>query len=181
MVIMDDNHKEKKRGYRNRKAYYEKNKDMFKRCSKAYYEKNKDVLKKNRKAYYEKNKDRDKEKRRLYYEKNKERFKEQVKEHYEKNKEAKNAKQMRKHRMRRIWLNELKGGLRCDICGMSFEGRPECCDFHHRDPSNKLKDISTIMGGLPAIKGLLDEISKCDALCANCHRTLHAIESNGGF
>jgi hypothetical protein len=55
----------------------------------------------------------------------------------------------------------------CMDCGGSF---PVCCmDYDHRDPSLK----SFAVGQYHAINSwtkMLEEISKCDLVCANCHR-----------
>jgi hypothetical protein len=72
----------------------------------------------------------------------------------------------RKHyHKRRQWLNSIKN-VPCGDCGGIFP--PECMDFDHRDPSKKKFTIgSSIKIGL---KHILDEIDKCDIVCANCHR-----------
>lgn len=68
------------------------------------------------------------------------------------------------------WLTEYKSSLSCILCG---ESHPSTLDFHHRDANDKEEVISKVI-----IKGwgkekILDEIAKCDVLCANCHRKLH--------
>jgi hypothetical protein len=68
------------------------------------------------------------------------------------------------------WLFKYKRGLFCMDCGMSFKDRPECCDFHHRDPATKSGAVSSFTSTW-AMKA---EIEKCDPLCACCHRTRHA-------
>ena len=44
-------------------------------------------------------------------------------------------------------------------------------EFHHRDPSQKERAISDMMGW--SWEKIEKEIAKCDPLCANCHRILH--------
>ena len=46
-------------------------------------------------------------------------------------------------------------------------------DFHHRDPTKKkfLVSEQLRMGGKERI---LNEISKCEVVCANCHRIIHS-------
>lgn len=65
----------------------------------------------------------------------------------------------------------------CQVCGETF---PQALEFHHRDPSNKLFEISQFYGlqrqYKRSLKELIEEIDKCDVLCANCHRK----ESYGG-
>lgn len=64
------------------------------------------------------------------------------------------------------WLFEIKSSLSCFYCG---KRHPAIIDFHHRDPKNKYKDISSIQGK----DRIMEEIKKCDPICANCHRKLH--------
>lgn len=71
------------------------------------------------------------------------------------------------------WYYTYKASLVCEECGFDFEGRPECCDFHHIDPNNKSKSVSYLAQGGYSKNEVLAEIKKCRALCANCHRTEH--------
>jgi len=70
------------------------------------------------------------------------------------------------------WLRLIKEKLSCVDCGMSFSGRHECLDFHHRNPEEKEFLISRMWSG--SKDRVLKEIAKCDPICANCHRTRHA-------
>lgn len=56
-------------------------------------------------------------------------------------------------------------------CGKRFP--TVCMDFDHRDPSTKKHNVSrmTVRG---SERLLLDEIAKCDLVCANCHRVRSA-------
>jgi hypothetical protein len=56
----------------------------------------------------------------------------------------------------------------CADCGGLFE--PHQMDFDHRDPSAKLFKITTGRAMLMSKQRLVDEIAKCDVVCANCHR-----------
>lgn len=60
----------------------------------------------------------------------------------------------------------------CVRCG---EADPVVLDFHHRDPATKLRDISS-MRQTGEEQGLREEIAKCDVLCCNCHRKIHAAD-----
>lgn len=64
------------------------------------------------------------------------------------------------------WLNALKSAP-CMDCGGSFH--PVAMDFDHRDGTGKAFAISTGRG-LVSKSRLESEISKCDIVCANCHR-----------
>lgn len=64
---------------------------------------------------------------------------------------------------------EMLGGVKCSSCG--YDQCIAALDFHHKDPLEKdftIKDISCY--GWEKIK---EEVSKCIALCANCHRQHH--------
>ena len=58
----------------------------------------------------------------------------------------------------------------CIDCG---EKDPVVLDFDHRDPVEKHRGISQIIGWALGIKVLIAEIAKCDVRCANCHRRRH--------
>ena len=118
---------------------------------------------------------------REYYQKNKERCIAYAAKYREKNRALVNSNAKFRRNKMRVWINKIKEDLVCSVCGMTFKDRPECCDFHHLDPKKKDKTVGDLMINPASKKRILDEISKCDALCANCHRTLHAIEFNGGL
>lgn len=55
----------------------------------------------------------------------------------------------------------------CIVCG--YNENPVALDFDHRIQSEKLFDISSRLANIRE-ETLINEISKCDVLCANCHR-----------
>jgi NADPH-dependent glutamate synthase beta subunit-like oxidoreductase len=65
--------------------------------------------------------------------------------------------------------NEFKASLSCIICGFSH---PAVIDFHHVDPETKTDNVHRLVqrGRYAAA---YEEIKKCVALCANCHRIHH--------
>ena len=67
------------------------------------------------------------------------------------------------------WYEGLKQTLRCQSCG---ESRWWVLDFHHTNPNEKDDDIADLVR-LCNKKKVLEEISKCQVLCSNCHRDLH--------
>lgn len=69
----------------------------------------------------------------------------------------------------RSWYQTLKRTLSCEVCG---EDAPECIDFHHEE--EKDFTIADALNKGYSIQRILDEMSKCKVLCANCHRKLHA-------
>lgn len=87
----------------------------------------------------------------------------------EENKE-KYCSSMKKHQDRkRKWYQEYKKTLKCQQCG---ESHVACLVFHHRNPDEKEFCIGHSFVGKPE-KQIKEEITKCDVLCANCHRKLH--------
>lgn len=57
----------------------------------------------------------------------------------------------------------------CVVCGIRFP--QECLDFDHRDPSNKKFSIATYKNrSMKFLPALMEEIAKCDLICARCHR-----------
>lgn len=63
---------------------------------------------------------------------------------------------------------ESRGGARCQLCG--YDRCINALEFHHRDP--KEKDPNWSRGW--RLERLKIELDKCDILCANCHREVHA-------
>jgi len=55
----------------------------------------------------------------------------------------------------------------------------EALEFHHRDSSKKDFGIS-YRGYTRSWAKVLEEIEKCELLCANCHRETHASSSFRG-
>lgn len=43
-------------------------------------------------------------------------------------------------------------------------------DFDHRDPATKTKAVSQLISECRSMDIILEEIAKCDLVCANCHR-----------
>ncbi len=109
--------------------------------------------------------------------KDKQKQKECQKKHYEANKEIYNARRLKSNiKIRdknRAYVTKYLEDKSCIKCG---ESNPVCLDFHHREPSEKVKTISRLKSSGMSIKALIKEIEKCDVVCANCHRKIH---SNG--
>lgn len=96
----------------------------------------------------------------------KEYHKQKSKEHYLKYKEGYNARNKEQRERTKLLINEAKS-CGCKICG---EKETACLDFHHI--GGKDKNIATMRGYND--QRVLEEISKCVVLCANCHRKVHA-------
>lgn len=110
------------------------------------------------KNWKEKNKDRMREYRRRWYAKNKEHAKTKVSE--------------RRLRLK-TWFKEYKSNLKCNGC---TESHISCLVFHHKDPSVKEMTINEAMRNGWSKKRTLEEIGKCEVLCANCHCKHHYLE-----
>ena len=74
---------------------------------------------------------------------------------------------------RRKWFYDIKAELKCERCGFDH---PAALDFHHKDPTQKSFGISA--NKHIDKEKVLDEIKKCEVLCANCHRVEHATHYN---
>lgn len=70
---------------------------------------------------------------------------------------------------RQNFINAIKN-LPCQDCGVKFP--TECMDFDHRDPELKSFTITAryVSESTESRRRLMLEVSKCDLVCANCHR-----------
>lgn len=85
-----------------------------------------------------------------------------------KNKEDLQAAQKRQVQQKRKNLIDYLKNHPCIICG---EADPVVLDFDHVDPSTKHKTVARMVGGgTYSWARVLEEIGKCQVLCANCHR-----------
>jgi len=55
----------------------------------------------------------------------------------------------------------------CRDCGGHFP--PFAMEFDHRDPTLKSGTVTQMIGRAGTMR-ILDEVAKCDIVCANCHR-----------
>lgn len=136
--------------------------------------------------------ERKREYNRQYYHKNKAMRQEYNRKYYQANREqliAENTERWiaggrKQHRKRKIKLpvlqpsanerrrqvyNALKEAFGCLNPDCKWEGHLPAymLDFHHKDPKQKVKPVSQLIG-MP--RRMLAEIKKCTCLCANCHR-----------
>ena len=90
-----------------------------------------------------------------------------------------NLLKRKKHTNATICWKEWAGG-ECITCG--YKRCMAALDFHHRDPNTKEFLVSQRAARVrlgsegKRAKALEIEILKCDLLCANCHREIHAAE-----
>jgi hypothetical protein len=84
--------------------------------------------------------------------------------HYYANKEAYIARSKVNKERNRIFIDELKDRP-CVDCGGIF---PPCAmDFDHV-ADNKERNIAAMVGSSQRL--ILEEVAKCELVCANCHR-----------
>ena len=76
----------------------------------------------------------------------------------------------KKELRRRRHISRYKVKQGCVMCG--YNSHAVALDLHHRDPSTKYKDVSSML--THKLTDLIEEIRKCDVLCANCHRVEEA-------
>lgn len=64
-------------------------------------------------------------------------------------------------------------GNKCACCGNTFD---DCCyDLHHINPEEKEFEVSQKnYNGAKSWLKIRDELKKCNLVCANCHRLIHA-------
>jgi hypothetical protein len=106
-----------------------------------------------------------------WYLANRERLLAESKARYEANPQAKYVSALeRKYRLRLLMRQE-KEGKSCVRCGFDDT---RALDFHHRDANLKEISVSRMWHTGWSIERIRAEIAKCDILCANCHRVLHA-------
>ena len=89
---------------------------------------------------------------------------------YKKNKNIQYKKIKDRQKEIRRKLKEYKKTLKCNICK---EDHPSCLDFHHLDPTKKESTINLVIHKGWGWKKIIEEIAKCQVVCANCHRKIH--------
>ena len=65
-----------------------------------------------------------------------------------------------------VWYAALKEAQPCADCGGTFPSA--AMQWDHRPGTDKVGDVSNLLGRL-CKQRILDEIAKCDLVCANCH------------
>lgn len=70
-------------------------------------------------------------------------------------------------RRRADWLTSLKTRPCADCAGV-FD--PVCMDWDHLPEYDKLMDISAMVRAVYSKTRILQELAKCELVCANCHR-----------
>ena len=105
-----------------------------------------------------------------YYENNKDKLLAIGKARYEADKDYFKTKNLRRKAEIRDIVTEIKKQSTCAKCGFSDY---RALQFHHRDGQDKKFNIGQVKVSGAGEKRLMEEIAKCDILCANCHSILH--------
>lgn len=87
---------------------------------------------------------------------------------YRANKAKRQAKVRADRRAHVEWLDSLKQGRPCADCGRSYP--PYVMEWDHLPGSVKTLVISDTRRSAFSRKRILEELAKCELVCANCHR-----------
>ena len=87
-------------------------------------------------------------------------------EYYRRNRQREIDRVTSRQRATTEFLRELRR-VPCKDCGQSFQ--PHQMDFDHRDPKAKSFGVTWPEALLASRERLMQEIAKCDIVCANCH------------
>ena len=79
----------------------------------------------------------------------------------------------KRRRLKRKAVDDIKLGRGCESESCQWIGpfAPEMLQFNHIDPSTKLFSVSQMVSNDRNMDIILEEIDKCEVLCANCHAT----------
>jgi hypothetical protein len=64
------------------------------------------------------------------------------------------------------WYRQLKAGKPCTDCGRTFH--PAAMTWDHLPGQDKVAEVSALLSR-HSRRTMLNEISKCQLVCANCH------------
>ena len=66
------------------------------------------------------------------------------------------------------WMDSLKEGRPCADCGLTYP--PYVMEWDHLPGTEKALVLADTRRSAHARKRILDELAKCELVCANCHR-----------
>ena len=96
---------------------------------------------------------------------------------YRKHGRSKDAEtQLRNRKLRQDYVLDYLEQHPCVKCG---ETDIRVLEFNHIDPSQKYFEVSRLLQNY-GMQKLIDEIDKCEVLCANCHAK-HTSEQNNSY
>jgi hypothetical protein len=97
-----------------------------------------------------------------------ERNKHYHKKHYDTNRASYVAAVTVRRRELREFVNGLKVGRACADCHKEYP--PYVMDFDHRPDTEKVCEVALLAHRGVSRERILEEVAKCDLVCANCHR-----------
>jgi hypothetical protein len=100
--------------------------------------------------------------------KDKEKQRAAAREWARRNKDNTNFHRTNARRKSRDIVQSIKEKTPCADCGQHYPYF--VMDFDHREDVDKLAHVATMVGKNAAHKKVMEEIDKCDVVCANCHR-----------
>jgi hypothetical protein len=102
-----------------------------------------------------------------------------AKEYYARNKERM-VKQINDSRIQRLaeYRQRFYDILKVSSCVDCGNNNPIVLDFDHKVHDEKTHEVSKMLHDGYSWERILEEISKCDVRCANCHRIKTAKEQN---
>lgn len=80
-----------------------------------------------------------------------------------------NRKNRQRRKLKQKAVDYLGG--KCLLCG--YNKNIKALEFHHKDPKHKDFSISEASNKGMGWEKVKKELSKCDLVCANCHREIH--------
>ena len=102
-----------------------------------------------------------------------------IRDHYIKNKSYYLLKaQKRNLKLKEEAIKYIGPFLKSHPCVDCGENDILVLEFDHRDKKIKAGEISSIIRNSGSLEKLIEEISKCDIRCANCHRRKTALENS---
>lgn len=110
-----------------------------------------------------------------YYENNHDKFLAIGKARYESDKDYFKTKNLRHKAEIRDIVTAIKKQSSCEKCGFSDY---RALQFHHRDAQDKEFNIGKVKASGTGETRLMEELAKCDILCANCHSIIHYENDN---
>ena len=92
---------------------------------------------------------------------------------YQKNKERVRIRQANRRKERLGFMHRVALAYGCQNpdCKWNGEFQPHQLDFHHLDPSTKLKEVAKMESF--SFDKIIEEINKCVVVCKNCHADVH--------
>lgn len=86
------------------------------------------------------------------------------------------AERYKTRRLKARAIIDAAKSMPCADCGLTFD--PICMDLDHRPGETKVASVAKMPGDF-TIEKILEEIAKCDVVCACCHRL--RTKQRGGY